>query len=280
MTTRHRRPTGRHLTLATVGATAGMAGVVLAAAGAVPAAAQDAEATVTVIHGVALPAAATVDVWAGDSVLLEDLDYQDIETLSVPAGDYDLYVTAPDAEDTSEAIITAEGVAVPGGANATVVANAAGGTPNLAVFVNDTDAAAEGSARVTARHTADAPAVDVLVDGEVAFAGLEPLAEESAELPAGSYDISVQADGADVPGLSAEGLGVEEGTAYYAYAVGDGDNGYALLLQTVDVGGGAETPGSVPAGDGSSAPVPYAALLLLGAGAVVLTGSAVRLARR
>jgi hypothetical protein len=261
-------------------ALAAAAGTVALAAAAAPAVASSTEdATVTVVHGVALPAAATVDVWAGEDVLIDDLDYQDLEEVSVPAGTYDLFVTAPDAEDTSEAIITAEGVEVPGGANASVVANAAGGTPNLQVFVNDTAAPAEGSARVTARHTADAPAVDVLVNGAAAFSGLEPLAEQSAEVPAGSVDVEVQAGGSAVPGLSVDGLALEAGVAYFAYAVGDGENGYALLTQTIDTGEG-DMPGSVPAGDGSSSPVPYGALALAGVGALVLGGTALRLARR
>ena len=253
------------------------AGALVLGLGAAPA--QAADATVTVVHGVALPAAATVDVWAGDAVLIDDLAFKDVETISVPEGTYDLYVTAADASDTSAAIITAEGVAVPGGANATVIANAAGGTPNLKVFVNDTAAPAEGSARVTARHTADAPAVDVLVNGAAAFSGLEPLAEESAEVPAGTVDVAVQAGGAAVPGLSADGLALEPGMAYLAYAVGDADNGYSLLLQTIDTGAG-DMPGSVPAGDGSSAPLPYGALALAGIGVLLLGGTALRVARR
>ena len=257
------------------------AGVALASpAFAGPAAAQEGTATVTVVHRVALPAAATVDVWAGDQVLLDDVAYQDVETAEVPAGTYDLYVTAPDATDTSEAIISAEDVEVPAGANASVVANQAAGQPNLRVFVNDTSATGEGNARLTARHTAEAPAVDVAVNGEVAFEGLEPLAEQSAEVPADTYDVEVRAGGEAVPGLSAEGLAVEAGTAYYAYAVGDADNGYALVLQTVETGaagGGAETPGSVPSA--ATAPgTPWVALGLLGAGAGALAvgASAVR----
>ncbi|RJK93779.1 DUF4397 domain-containing protein [Vallicoccus soli] len=261
-------------------ALAAAAGTAALGLGALPAVASSSgDATVTVIHGVALPDAATVDVWAGEEVLLDDFAYQDLETVSVPAGTYDLYVTAPDAEDTSAAIITAEGVEVPAGANASVVANAAGGTPNLAVFVNDTSAPEDGSARVTARHTADAPAVDVLVNGAPAFSGLEPLAEQSAEVPAGTVDVEVQAGGSAVPGLSAEGLALEPGVAYFAYAVGDGENGYALLTQTIDTGEGG-APGEVPAGDGSSAPAPYGYLALAGLGALVLGGAAVRVARR
>ncbi|MGN6245645.1 MAG: DUF4397 domain-containing protein [Motilibacteraceae bacterium] len=259
-------------------AAAGALGLATAGLLAAPAQAAD-DATVTVIHGVALPAAADVAVWAGSDKLIPDLKFKDIKTLTVPAGTYDLYVTAADATDTSKAIISAKGVAVPGGANATVVANEAGGNPNLKVFVNDTKATGEGMARVTARHTANAPAVDVLVNGQKTFTGLEPLAEKGAEVPAGSYDVSVQAGGADVAGLSAQGLELAAGTAYYAYAVGDADNGYSLLLQTIEVGNGSAMPSGVPAGDGSSAPTPWGAYLLVGAGAAVAAGSGFKLVR-
>lgn len=230
------------------------------------------DATVTVVHGVALPAAADVSVWAGDTKLIADLKYKDVKTLTVPAGTYDLYVTPVGATDTSGALITAKGVAVPAGANATVVANEVGGTPNLKVFVNSTKATAAGMARVTARHTADAPTVDVLVNGQKAFGNLKPGAEQSAEVPAGTYDVAVQAGGSDVPGLSASGLALKAGTSYYAYAVGDADNGYSLVLQTIDVGTGTTMPGSVPAGDGSSQSTPWGALAL-GVGGLALVAA-------
>lgn len=244
-----------------------------------PASAAGGDATVTVVHGVALPAAADVAVWAGSTKLIADLKYKDVKTLTVPAGTYDLYVTPVNATSTSGALISAKGVAVPAGANATVVANEVGGTPNLKVFVNDTMATAAGMARVTARHTADAPAVNVLVNGKTAFTNLQPGAEQSAEVPAGTYSVAVQAGGADVPGLSASGLAVQSGVAYYAYAVGDKTNGYALVLQTVNVGTATTMPGGVPAGDGSSQPAPWGAIALALVGAALVAGSARRLAR-
>lgn len=260
-------------------AAAGALGLASAGLFAAPASAAASDATVTVIHGVALPAAADVAVWAGNSKLIPDLKFKDVKTLTVPAGTYDLYVTAANATSTSKAIISAKGVKVPAGVNATVVANEAGGTPNLKVFVNDTKATGQGMARVTARHTADAPAVDVLVNGKKTFSNLQPLSEQGAEVPAGSYDVAIQAGGATVPGLSAKGLKVSSGTAYYAYAVGDKTNGYSLLLQTVNVGSASAMPSGVPAGDGSSVPTPWGAYLLVGAGAAVAAGSAFKLVR-
>lgn len=256
-------------------AAAGGALLLTTAVGAAPAAASSTgEASVTVVHGVALPAAQVVDVWAGDTVLIDDLEYQDFQTISVPGGTYDLYVTPADAEDTSGALISATGVEVPAGADVSAVANQVGGTPNLATFVNEP--VPDDAAGLTVRHTADAPAVDVLADGESLFM-LEPGEGMSTEVPGGTYDVSVTAGGEPVPGLSVDGLTLEEGTGYYAYAVGDGDNGYALVL-TTDEG----TPSGVPAGgDGSAGTsVPVVPLLLVAAGAGVLAISARKFATR
>ena len=58
----------------------------------------------------------------------------------------------------------------------------AGGTPVLTPFVNDTTPTAAGQARITARHTAAAPEVDVRANGDVVFAGLTNPDEDSAEV--------------------------------------------------------------------------------------------------
>ena len=69
------------------------------------------------------------------------------------------------AADRADTPVIDQTLPVPGGANVSVVANLDGGTPNLQAFANDLSAVAEGSSRVTVRHAADAPAVDVLVNG-------------------------------------------------------------------------------------------------------------------
>lgn len=52
-------------------------------------------------------------------------------------------------------------------------------------YVNDVSRIAAGQARVTARHTAAAPEVDVRADGEVVFAGLTNPDSKSADIVAG-----------------------------------------------------------------------------------------------
>ena len=83
---------------------------------------------------------------------------------------------------------------VPSGANVSVAADLVGGAPVLTPFANDVSAVPEGSARVTVRHAADAPAVNVLVNGEIAIPNLAAGAQASAVLPAGTYDVTGGAD--------------------------------------------------------------------------------------
>ena len=137
----------------------------------VPASAAE-NATVSVLHGVP---GLTVDVYANGEELIPDFEPGTLtDPLSLPAGTYDLQVFADgDAPDSAEPAIEATGVEVPAGANATVVAHLdADGNPTLTAFVNDTSATAAGEARLTVRHTAAAPAVDVRADGSVLFDGL------------------------------------------------------------------------------------------------------------
>ncbi len=85
---------------------------------------------------------------------------------ALPAGDYDLKVVAAGDGPDGKAIIEADGVGVPAGANITVVAHLdESGKPGLTPYVNDTSQVAAGQARLTVRHDAAAPAVDVRAGG-------------------------------------------------------------------------------------------------------------------
>ena len=78
--------------------------------------------------------------------------------------------------------IDAGDTTLPASGNHTIIAHLdAEGTPTLAVFENDTSATAAGEGRLTVRHTAAAPAVDVLADGEPAFTNLSNPNEASAD---------------------------------------------------------------------------------------------------
>lgn len=218
-----------------------------------PAAADNHEATISVLHAVP---GLTVDVYANGEELLPDFEPGTLtDPLTLPAGTYDLQVFADgDTPDTADPAIEAMGVEVPGGVNATIVAHLdEGGQPGLNVFVNDTAATAAGDARLTVRHTAAAPAVDVRADGDIVFGNLANPDEQSADVPAGTYSADVVLAGTEDVALGPADLNLAEGTSTIVYAWGSAEDGNLdLAVQTID--GLHSAPGGVPGGEAGLAP--------------------------
>jgi hypothetical protein len=250
------------------------AGLMAAAAVAVPAEATDerasrttADATVSVLHGVP---GATVDVYAGGKALLTNFEPGTLtDPLKLPAGSYDLKVVTAGAGANGKAVIQANDIEVPGGANITVVAHLdASGKPKLTPFVNDVSKIAAGKARLTVRHTAAAPAVDVRAGGEPAFKGLTNPKEAKADLPAGTVKADVVLAGTTTVALGPADVPLEEGTNTIVYAWGSASaKNLKLAVQTVS--GLHSNPDGVPGGTGGQAaadfPVWAAALMVLAA---------------
>jgi hypothetical protein len=246
---------------------------------ATPATAAD-TATVSVLH--AIPDT-PVDVYANGERLIDDFQPGTLtDPLQLPAGSYDLALYPADAPDASgNPLLSADGVAVPAGANATVVAHlTAEGQPALTPFVNDVSAVPAGQARITVRHTAAAPAVDVRAGGAVVVPGLENPDEATLTVPAGTVSADVVVAGTDTVAIGPADLTLAEGTTTIVYAWGSQDAGYELAVQTIS--GGHSAPSGVPGGtagliDAGSLPTPVAALSLAGLVAAGVGG--LRLAR-
>jgi hypothetical protein len=250
---------------------------------ATPAFADGHDATVSVLHAIPAGAGAdVVDVYAGDTLLIDDFTPGSLETLTVPAGTYDLAVFADgEGPGNGAAVLEAAGVEVPAGANATVTANlSADGSPALNVFVNDTSAIAAGETRLTVRHIAAAPAVDITADGGVLFADLTNPNEAVGDVPAGSYEAAVVLAGTDTVVLGPADLDLAEGTNTIVYAWGSAEAGnLALAVQTIDGLGSA--PAGVPAGGGSTAAgglIPMWSIALMVLAAVIAAGAGMRVA--
>lgn len=265
-------------------ATVGAATLGLGAA----ASAQTGNGTVTVIHGVP---GVTVDVYVNDALTLEDFTPNTVtDPIELPAGDYDVDIRPADAPDTDPAIISGS-TTLPAGANATLIAHLdAAGTPTLGVFVNDTAPTPAGQGRLVVRHTAAAPAVDVLAGGSAVISGLENPDEETLTLPAGTVSAAVAAAGTTEPVIGPADVPVVAGQVTIVYAIGSLEGqSLGVLVQTIQVGEEAEettttappntepvpVPDAVPAGDsgvaavgGSSFPVGVAAA----AAALAMTG--------
>ncbi|MGH8776021.1 MAG: DUF4397 domain-containing protein [Jiangellaceae bacterium] len=219
--------------------------LVLATAGS--AGATQSEATVSVLHGVP---GLTVDVYANGEELIPDFAPGTLtDPLSLPAGTYDIAIFADGEGPDGDPAIEAAGVEVPAGANATIVAHLTEtGDSTATVFVNDTSQLEAGSARVTARHVAAAPAVDVRVNETPTFEGLTNPNEASADVAAGTISADVVLAGTDTVALGPADLNLAEGTSTIVYAWGSAaDENLELAVQTID--GLHGPPSGVPGGE-------------------------------
>jgi hypothetical protein len=225
------------------------------AAGAAPASGQsEAAARIHLLHGIP---DTPVDVAAGGEDVITDFTFGETEDLSALAGQT-LAGLQVKAAGTDDVAIDAGDTELPASGNVTIVAHLdAEETPTLTVFTNDTSAIAAGSGRLVVRHTAAAPAVDVLANGEVAFPGLTNPNEASADLPAGTVSAEVVPAGASEPVvIGPADLPVTEGSTLVVYAVGSLDGGtLQTLTETIEgsQSGPAEVhTGTSPVDDGGS----------------------------
>lgn len=222
-----------------------LATLALAATMALPATAQE-SARIHLIHGIP---ATDVDVYAGGEAVFEGFSFGDTQDLSALAGETlaDLQVRLAGTEDVA---IDAGDVALPASGNYTVIAHLdADGTPTLAVFENDTSTIDAGEGRLTVRHTAAAPAVDVLANGDVAFSNLSNPNEATADLPAGTISAEVVPTGATEPVvIGPADLMIDEGASLIVYAVGSLD-GESLTVLTESITGLGSAPESVQTGN-------------------------------
>lgn len=249
----------------------------LVATGGASASADSHEATVSVLHAVPdLP----VDVYVDGEELIADFEPGTLtDPMPLPAGTYDIAIFPAGEGPDGDPAIEADGVEVPGGVNATIVAHLTeDGEPTATVFVNDTAQLAAGESRVTARHTAAAPAVDVRVNEEPTFEGLTNPNEASADVAAGTISADVALAGTDDVVIGPADLDLAEGTHTIVYAWGSAeDDNLDIAVQTID--GLHGDPSGVPGGeaglaaDASSSSVwPFAivaAVALVGAAGLV-----------
>jgi len=242
--------------------------------------AQASDGSVTVVHGIP---DLTVDVYVNDALTLEDFEYGTVtDPLTLPAADYQIDIRAADADAASDPVLS-QMVTLPAGANASIEANLDGaGAPKISVWVNDISTIAAGNGRVTVRHTAAAPNVDILANDSALFSNVANGSEGVADVPAADYNVKVTAAGdaatvvTEVPALT-----IPEGTNVIVYAIGDLTAGnFQLAVQTID---GLHTPPTgVPSGTGGDlgSGIPLWLFASLGAAALLLVAGTVKSARQ
>lgn len=206
--------------------------------GAAPAQATGAQKfTLNVVHGIP---GLTVDVCVNGAKAITDFEPGDVVSgVKLPGGEYRLKVT-PAGEPCSAAVLSAVADLAGGGnRNYTVVANLDDhGTPNLALFRNNTRKTEAGEARLVVRHTADAPAVNVWANGSPLNRGRQFVwgAQRRFDVPEGDYEVFVSLARQSDPVIGPADLSLMAGISYQVYAWGNGAAGYSLALVPLEVG--------------------------------------------
>ncbi len=265
-----------------------LAGIAAAAAVALAggtAAAQDA-ATVTLLHGIP---GATVDVAVDGEVLITGFEPGSTQDISAFAGTTlaNVEVRAAGTEDV--VIGPVAELAVPASGNWTVMAHLdAGGTPTITPFENNTAPTADGEGRVTVRHTAAAPAVDLVVGDARPIEGAENGASAELALPAGEIAGAQIAPAGGDPIADVPTVNLAAGSNLIVYAVGSlEDETFTFYTQEIEVGVAADDSDADDS-DGTPAPTQVntgdpiqdstnVAVLAAGLGMLVLAGGALTL---
>lgn len=257
---------------------AGVVAALALALGASPATAATSGASLSVLHGVP---DLVVDVWVNGERTLDDFEPGDLAgPLDLPAGTYTVAITASDAADASAPAIGPVDLTLAAGTSYTAVAHLdADGAPTATLFTNDTSATPAGQGRLTVRHTAAAPAVDILAGGTAVISGLANPDEESLVLPAGTVSAAVAAAGTTEPVLGPADVTVADGVTTIVYAWGSlADDNLALAVQTVNAGHSA--PAGVPSGELGLADEGSPSTIAWAVAALVALGGGLLLARR
>lgn len=207
---------------AAVGSMTLLAGLTLAA----PAQASDncpdnghGTAKLSVLHGVP---GLTVDVWVDGKLTLDNFKPGSLAgPLDVRAGDHKIAITGADATSADDPVIGPVKVDLREGRDYTAVAHlTADGDPTATLFRNDTSPSPDGQGKLTVRHVAAAPAVDVLAGGTAVIEGLENGDQKKLTLDAGTISASVAAAGSTEALIGPADVKVKAGENTIVYAWG------------------------------------------------------------
>lgn len=190
--------------------------------------------TVYIVHGIP---GVPVDVYVNGQLTVPNFQPESIiGPFSGPAGSADVAIVAAGGDPSNPVLAGTFSFAA--GGNVTIVAHLdANAAPTVSVF--DNDFSKPSGARLIARHTAAAPAVDaVLLDGQGAIiARVGPLANgQQGVVPfePGNYTGGLVPTGTDTIVYGPQSANLRAGTIYVSYAIGDiGAGTFKLITQVV-----------------------------------------------
>ena len=205
--------------------------------GASPAGAAAGDAKLNVVHGIP---GVTVNVCVDGVKAIPDFMPGDVvKNVVLTAGMHDFKIVAQASGCGGAAILQANGVDLMADKNYTAIANLdEAGDPALSLFTNNVTKVASGNARLTVRHTAAAPAVNVWANGAPLIGGTDFTNGKSKTfvVPNGIYATWASLPGDYAPVIDPAVLNLKTGLAYQVYAWGNGTSGYNFAVVSLKVG--------------------------------------------
>jgi hypothetical protein len=158
---------------------------------------------------------------------------------ALKAGSYTVAITAATATNASHPVIGPVKLTFARGVNYTIVAHlTAAGAPTATLYRNSTGPTAPTQGRLTVRHTAAAPAVDILAGGTPVISSLTNPNEKVLNLGVGTISAAVALAGTTVPVIGPANVTITRGVDTIVYAWGSAADGtLALAVQTVPTRG-------------------------------------------
>jgi hypothetical protein len=193
------------------------------------------KATVNVVHGIpGVPVKVCVD----GAAVADDFRYgHKIFGARLPAGEHKVKLVAAGHACGASAILRHR-YDLQAGTNVTIVAALdADGDPRLKVWPNKVKQTDAGMARISVRHAAQAPAVNVWANGSPLIGGrhFDWGSGATAMVPEDEYTVKVTLPGSKKAVIGPATLNLRGGFAYQVYAVGQADS-YRLVVVKVNVG--------------------------------------------
>jgi hypothetical protein len=194
-----------------------------------------ADASINVVHGIP---GVDVEVCVNGAAAIPDFSPGDVVSgVALPEGTYDVKIVGSGATCDQAAILEATGIQLARNANYTAIAHLTDdGQPTLSLFRNNVKPLKGRQARLTIRHTAAAPAVDVWANGQRLLRDVPNGASGTLRVRPGVYAAWVSLPGDFSPVIGPAVLRLQRGTAYQVYAWGSGTAGYDFAVVAVPVG--------------------------------------------
>ncbi|MDW3215331.1 MAG: hypothetical protein R8G01_15120 [Ilumatobacteraceae bacterium] len=214
-------------------------------------------ADLTLVHGIP---GTTVDLTVDGTVVIDAFVPGSLANISSFAGQTLQNVTVTDDATDDVVIGPIASLVIPASGSHSLVAHLdADGTPVLSTFENNTADASTGDARLTLRHTAEAPAVDLIVGDQRPIVGATNGQSAELELPDGALTDAQLAPTGDVAIAEIATLDLAANTNTIVYAVGSvEDDTLDFVVQIVDFAVTAPTTTTTVAGATTTSAVPTA----------------------